>query len=247
LLNKIFWEIHDGLPRQGPGNYASTLNAYRLIKDLPAKPRILDIGCGPGMQTFDLAELSDAIITAVDNHQPFIDFIQEKVNELELFDRVSARYGDMNNLKFDQADFDVIWSEGAIYLMGFREGLTEWKKFLKPDGYVAVSEISWLKKEPPPNLQAYWDEHYPQICSIEENIKTLCQCGYDQVGHFVLPPSACWDDYYDPIQIRLNELFKKYDDHPEVLEYLMREQTEIDMYKNYPMYYGYVFYIMKNK
>lgn len=57
-LPEIFWEVHSGLPREGPGDNKSTRKAYMMLGDLPENPRILDIGCGPGMQTVELAKLS---------------------------------------------------------------------------------------------------------------------------------------------------------------------------------------------
>jgi ubiquinone/menaquinone biosynthesis C-methylase UbiE len=49
-----------------------------MIRDLPRKPRIIDIGCGPGMQTVELAKLSKGSIEVVDNHQPFLDQLRKK-------------------------------------------------------------------------------------------------------------------------------------------------------------------------
>ena len=72
-LPKNFWEVHSNLPREGPGDNESTKKAYLMLKDLPENPRILDIGCGPGMQTIELAKLSGGQIVAVDNHQPFLE------------------------------------------------------------------------------------------------------------------------------------------------------------------------------
>ncbi len=69
-LPEFFWVIHSGLPREGPGDNKSTRKAYRMLKDLPKNPRILDVGCGPGMQTVELAKLSGGQIVALDFHEP---------------------------------------------------------------------------------------------------------------------------------------------------------------------------------
>ena len=57
-LSEIFWKIPNGLPIEGPRDNESTKKAYRMLKGLPENPRIIDIGCGPGMQTIELAKLS---------------------------------------------------------------------------------------------------------------------------------------------------------------------------------------------
>src|SRR5262249_11799155 len=55
----------------------------------------------------------------------------------------------MSALDFPDASFDLIWSEGAIYVMGFAEGLRAWKRLLKPHGAIAVTELSWLGPDIP--------------------------------------------------------------------------------------------------
>lgn len=68
--------------REGLGNTECTQQAFALLEDLPSKPRILDVGCGPGAQTIDLSRLANGTIMAVDNHAPFLQslnnmFMQE--------------------------------------------------------------------------------------------------------------------------------------------------------------------------
>ncbi len=77
----FFYELFDArLPRLGPGDDFSTkkaLNILHAVKpqhndNLSATPlKILDIGCGNGAQTLQLARYLDGTILAVDNHQPF--------------------------------------------------------------------------------------------------------------------------------------------------------------------------------
>jgi 2-polyprenyl-3-methyl-5-hydroxy-6-metoxy-1,4-benzoquinol methylase len=75
--HKLFFEVHSNLPREGPGDNESPKKAYLTLDGLPESPRILDIGCGPGMQTVTLAKLSNGKITAVDNHQPFLEQLKK--------------------------------------------------------------------------------------------------------------------------------------------------------------------------
>ena len=79
-MDEVFFEIHSDNPREGPGSFESTKQAFDSLTNLPLIPKILDIGCGPGKQTFDLLEMSDANIIAIDNHQPFLDTIQNRIN-----------------------------------------------------------------------------------------------------------------------------------------------------------------------
>ena len=241
---EVFFEIHSNNPREGPGNFESTKLAFASLINLPKNPLLLDVGCGPGKQAFDLLKLSDANITAIDNYQPYLDSIDEKIKINNLNDRLKLSKQDMNNLDFNDERFDVIWSEGAIYIMGFENGLNKWKKFLKPNGYIAVTEISWIKDNLPDDLFDFWKNAYPAIQSINGNLEIIKQCGYKPVNQFILSESAWWD-YYDPIIKKLPDLKKKYTNNKEALAVIEEEKNEIELYQKYSDYYGYVFYIMQ--
>jgi SAM-dependent methyltransferase len=239
---RIFFEIHQNNPQEGPGDFASTRRAFSLLKDLPPLPHILDVGCGPGRQTFDLCRLTDGAIVAVDFHQPFVDALKQRGKDLGLAEQVTALLGDMKDLQFDSQSFDVIWSEGAIYNVGFKTGLEIWKPLLKRAGYIAVTELTWLRSDVPNEPKAFMDEEYLQMQDIEANLADLRVTGYDTVGHFILPESAWWD-YYRPIEKRVMLLKEKYKNNSVALPILDMELREIDLYRKYSAYYGYVFYI----
>ena len=137
----VFFEVHRDLPREGPGDNESTKKAYLLLRNLPEKPRILDIGCGPGMQTVTLAKLSNGKIDAVDNHQPFLEQLKKKAEEEGVSKKITAVNGDMTTLNYDDGSFDLIWCEGAIFIIGFERGFREWKRLLTGKGYLVVSEF----------------------------------------------------------------------------------------------------------
>lgn len=241
----IFFEIHKNLPREGPGDSESTVKALSFVPKIPVNGKILDIACGPGMQTMDLAEHTDGKIEALDTHQPFIEVLEEKIVKAGLRDRIQTRNHSMFDLDYEEESFDLIWSEGAIYIMGFEEGIKAWHKFLKPGGYMAVTEVSWLKKEISNKPQAFWGKHYPDIGTISKNIKIIEQSGYVPIAHFVLPEETWWKFYYTPMIKRIEELRREHQGDPEWESALEDELEEVELYKNYSSEYGYVFYIMK--
>jgi len=243
----IFFELHRDIPREGPGDNDSTRKAFSLLANLPAQPRILDIGCGPGMQTIELAKVSAGSILAIDTHQPFLDELAKRAEREGVAGTISSLNKSMLDLNFELGSFDVIWSEGAIYIIGFEKGLREWQPFLKRGGYLAVTELSWLKPEPPAEPKAFWDENYPGMKTQEENLDILRKAGYREVGHFVLPESSWWDDYYTPLEKRIVILTEKYRDDEEAMALLHESQRESDLYRKYSNWYGYIFYIMEVK
>ncbi|MCD4731871.1 MAG: methyltransferase domain-containing protein, partial [Bacteroidales bacterium] len=242
-----FYEIFSDLPRQGPGDRGSTLKAAKAVSNLQHNPSILDVGCGIGKQTLELTDYFGGKITAVDNHQPFLDELGLKVINEGLTDNIDCLNADMLNLPFNDEQFDIIWAEGSIYNIGFREGLESFKKMLKPGGYIAVTEVSWLKDSPPQELQEFWNQEYPDIKTIDQNLEIISSTDYKLVDHFTLPDSAWMDDYYIPLEKRLEKFRKIYTKDKNALALIESVQLEIDIFRKYSSYYGYVFYIMQNK
>jgi ubiquinone/menaquinone biosynthesis C-methylase UbiE len=156
--------MHEGLLRLGQGNAQSTLKALSYCHALPSAPRILDVGCGTGSQTLILAaELSDARITATDLVPIFLTQLKTQADRRGWLDHIEVKEADMNALPFPENSFELIWSEGAVYIMGFFQGLKKWRPLVRPGGYLVVSEISWFRSDPPAELRDYWQEQYPGI------------------------------------------------------------------------------------
>lgn len=242
---QVFFELHSDLPREGPGNNTVTTQAFSLLPSLPPQPQILDLGCGPGMQTVQLAQLTDGHITAVDLHQPYLDQLQARAEAAGVSDRVTAMQGDMGDLPFPPGQFDVIWSEGAAYILEFATALKMWRSLLKPSGYLAVSELCWFRLDAPQPVVDFWQEEYPNIQSVEANLKLIRALNYRAIAHFCLPEEAWWQHYYTPLEERLNRMKTKYTNNPNALEIIESHQQEIDLYRQYSDYYGYIFYILE--
>ncbi|MEM1310282.1 MAG: class I SAM-dependent methyltransferase [Cyanobacteria bacterium P01_H01_bin.153] len=240
---RVFFELHSNLPREGPGDDAATAQAFALLPELPPRPDILDIGCGPGMQTVQLARLTDGQITAVDIHQPYLDQLAQSLTAAGLRDRVKLLPADMHELPFSSGSFDLIWAEGSAYIMEFGRALRNWRSLLTAKGCLVISEITWLRSDPPAPVLEFWQNEYPAMQSVEANLTLLKSLGYLPLAHFILPTSAWWDAYYTPLEQRVHELQSHYPDNPAALQVLESHRQEMDFFRRYADYYGYVFYI----
>jgi len=241
----ILFEIHQDLPREAPGDNSQTRKALSMLRDLPARPRILDIGCGTGMQTIELAKQTQGMITAIDNHAPYLEELKQQAAKEGVSSRITTLQASMFDLEFEKESIDLIWSEGAIYIIGFEKGIREWKPFLKRSGYIAVTELSWMKADPPEEVRSFWETEYPGMKKMEDNQKIIRGAGYEEVGHFVLPDTSWWEPYYHPMESRLEMLRRKYGEDESVKKPIADTQQEIEMYRRYSAWYGYVFYLMQ--
>jgi ubiquinone/menaquinone biosynthesis C-methylase UbiE len=241
----LFFEIHRDIPREGPGDNDSTKQAITMLKDVPSNPTILDIGCGPGMQTIELAKNMNGKIFAIDTHKPFLDRLLETAINKDVSHKIEAKEMSMFSLEFKEDSFDVIWCEGAIFIIGFEKGIQEWRKYIKTGGYLVVSEVSWLREDIPEEPKNFWESDYPGIKGIADNMKIIKKSGYSAVGYFIIPERGWWKDYYNPLTDRISKLRKKYINNKEANDRMDNTLREIELYKRYSDYYGYVFYIMK--
>lgn len=241
-----FIELYGSLPRGGPGDNASTRQALQMLEHLPSEPRILDLGCGPGMQTVELLRLTGGTVVALDLLPQMIARVKEAVEAAGFAHRLETVQADMNEMAFEPDSFDVIWSEGAIYLMGFEKGLAKVQDFVKPGGYVAVSEAVWLKSDPPQEVIELWQE-YPEIDTVERKLEIVSRLGYQIVNHFILPASSWTDLYYDPLANRVAEYERKWKGIPEAEVVLAEARNEISVFREYSQYYGYAFFVMRRR
>jgi SAM-dependent methyltransferase len=241
----LFFELHAGLPREGPGNDATTLRALAEVGPLRNVPEILDIGCGPGAQTLVLALASSGRVTAVDVHQPFLDELRRRADAAGLGERVITVRASMTALPFVAESFDLVWSEGAIFIMGFDAGLRAWRGLLRPGGALVVSELTWLTSSPPGAARDFWREAYPGMRSAAENRAAIEANGYEHVADIVLPRTAWFDEYLTPLERRIDAIAAKRPHDEPFLRFLEGERTEIDVARRYGDAFGYVFYVMR--
>jgi len=243
LISAMFEE----LPRQGPGSDESTAYAYSFIPPVPKGGHILDIGCGSGMQTLTLARLCPGCrITAIDLHQPFLDDLNHRAKNAGFDGRIESHCASMDNLSFREASFDLIWSEGSAFIMGLLPALHYWKHFLKPDGYLVVSDCTWFTDSPSDECRNFLDELCPEMKS-ESGIKDLIRAeGYTVTGSFRLPDAGWWDHYYSPLTGRIPMLKEKYANNADAHKIIQELEKEMEVHRKYSKEYGYTFFVLKN-
>jgi SAM-dependent methyltransferase len=228
--------------RQGPGSPETTLRALSFIGGLNAGSLIADLGCGTGGQTMTLAKAAPGHITGVDIFPAFIDRFNEQAWEHSVCSRVRGVAGSMDAPPFDKGSLDLIWSEGAIYNIGFERGMREWREYLRPGGYVAVTENTWFTDDRPKEIEEFWKAAYPEIDTIPAKITAMQRAGYEFVAAFMLPESV-WADYYALQTVGKEAFLLKHAGTPFAERFIAAQDYEMSLWNRYKDHYGYVFYI----
>jgi SAM-dependent methyltransferase len=241
---EIFFEVYENLPRQGPGNRDCAAKALRLCRDLPLSPTVLDLGCGVGGQTLHLAELTTGSIVAIDSHAPSIQRLNAALVERGLSQRVRALVGDMACLEQPMESFDLIWSEGALYNLGIENALRICHGLLRPGGHLAFTDAVWRRENPPPDVKESFDLDYPTMGRAGDVVAAIESCGFELLGRFTLPDEAWWSDFYTPMELRIEELRRKYANNGEALAVLDQLAQEPEMHRKYSHFYAYEFFVV---
>jgi len=200
-----------------------TRKAFRMLSQMD-KPRILDIGCGSGAPTLELARLSQGEIIGIDIDQPVLDQFTRKIKEAGLTEQVKAVNCSMFDMDFPDESFDIIWSEGSIYAIGFERGLLEWRQFLKPSGFMVIHD---------------------ERGNVEEKLEQIYNCGYELLGYFILSKETWWTEYFAPLEKLIAESRTRYTDDPKILEKIHQAQEELDMFKKNPERNSSVCFVIK--
>jgi SAM-dependent methyltransferase len=240
-----FFEVFESLPRGGPGDPGSTRRALAMMTGLPAQPRVLDLGCGPGAGSSNLANFTGGRVTALDLHAPFVGqqaAAARAAGRSHRFDPVCA---DMRAAPFAAGVFDLVWSEGALYSIGFREGLALCLRLVTPGGHVAVSEAVWTVPDPPHEVFSWWTAQYAAIASVDEKVAVVSAAGLEIVGHFTLPRDAWWDQLYAPTRERLVGFRQAWAGDDVGLDVIAEFDAEIEMYERWGHTYGYEFFVAR--
>ena len=245
-MNKFFYEVFENIPRQGPGMNSATRKAYQVIRSLlPAHPSILDIGCGKGVQTLELAGINEGHIHALDNKPFFLKCLNEEAEKKECSDRITCIEADMNSMPFANGSFDLIWSEGAVFIIGIREGLSRWKKLLKPNGIIVLSDLVWLTESRPTDIASYLEEECQYMLTIQEVLEEALKHGYRCIDHFTLPDEGWTREYFLPQKKVIADLRKKYPGNEEAVQTFDALDFEREIISRNLQYAGYEFFMFQ--
>lgn len=243
-MNPVFYELFEALPRQGPGDLASLRRALAACVDLPPAPRIVDLGCGSGTQSLQLARLTGGSVLAIDRHPPHIARLRAEARAQGLEARVEARVADLTALDLEPGRFDLVWSEGALYNLGLARALPLCAALLRPGGYLAFTDAVWRTSDPPTVVRAAFAD-YPTMGSASD-VRALLERGpWTVLDEFDLPDEAWWTEFYTPMERRIEALRVRHAGDAEALAALDELAAEPRMHREHSQHYAYRFFVAR--
>jgi SAM-dependent methyltransferase len=211
------------------------------------RPMILDIGCGSGVPTIELARLCNGTLIGLDTDAGALQELEKRAIEEGVSDRVRTIRTSMLEMDFPDGQFDIVWSEGAAWPIGFSRALDNWRMVLRSGGYMVIHDGCWIEPDPPAEIRDYCEVNFPGISTHEDNLELIPRQGYELVGEFKLPPEAWLDTYFQPLKDRLPDIMQKYSGDKSALEALKREEIQTDLYIRNLRWYGSAFYVMRKE
>jgi SAM-dependent methyltransferase len=232
---EVFWTLHSDLPREGVGSDATTRALLELARPLPGN-RALDIACGPGRSALVLADAGFRV-SAVDTHEPFLARVRAAAGDRT----VTVERASMRELPYADGAFDLLWCEGAAYLMGIDAALTAWRRLLAPGGALVFTEVGWTTTSPSAAARDFWTA-YPAMRDEAATVAAAEAAGYEVLATHPLPESDWWDEYYTPLEARLDAWPAP---DAQTAAALAANRAEVDLRRAHPGDYGYVGYVLR--
>lgn len=245
-------DLYADLPQQAPGSDRATLDALRRI-ELPPRPRVIDLGCGTGRSTLTLARALGAPILAIDLHPKAIQTLEARAREAGLAELVIGKVADMGTLALPAGSADLVWSEGALYSIGFGAAVSRCAEWLAPGGWLVATELCWTSHNPSDAARAFWEKDYPAMTDVPGTIERIEGTGLRVEHRFSVLPDG-WEAFYGPLGRRVTaleaELVGDDPDAPEPIprplaEWIADVRAEIALWRQHGKDFGYVFFLCR--
>jgi ubiquinone/menaquinone biosynthesis C-methylase UbiE len=189
-----------------------TRKTFKLIPEIQ-NPQVLDVGCGSGIPTIELAKISNGHVTGIDIDEKLLDILRRRIKEKGLNDKVSVLNKSINMMDFKKESFDIIWSEGAVFVIGFENSIKNWRKFLKPNGFLVLHD---------------------DIKDKSKKLGSIEKYGYQLIAEYELSFEIWWNEYYSKLEKFVEKYKEKYPEDSQLKKEIESDQNQVKMCKSIP-------------
>ncbi len=242
-MSHPLFRLFEMVDRLGPGSPGDTIRAWSALAP-PPKARVVEMGAGAGAATRVLLAHTDAVMTAIDQHGPFLERLFAWARAQGVSDRLDTVVADMASPPVEPASVDVVWSEGAAYAIGFERALKTWRPLLVEDGSLALSELVWRTECPPEAARTFFADEYPAMTHPKQCVAVARRCGYRVVDDFFVSAEG-WESYYTPLLSQVDRFEAAAAEEPGVAEVVAAIRAEGQVYRDYGDSFGYLFLALK--
>lgn len=178
---------------------------------------ILDIGCGSGVPTLWLSGNFSGNITALDADSNAIDYLQEKINERKLQNRIRTICSTFDEFKSETGCYDFILTEGFLNVVGFEVGFEKINNLLCKNGIIVIHDE--------------YKDHSSKLEFFDKN-------KFKIIDILILNEDIWWNDYYKQLESEINEISDK-----EIIKMFKSDIEEIKLFKSKPTLFQSIYYI----
>ncbi|MED1412070.1 MULTISPECIES: class I SAM-dependent methyltransferase [Bacillus] len=147
--------------------HISWREAINNIVDVQDK-RIIDIGCGGGIYTKELALMGASNVIGLDFSKEILQAAKENCSS---FPNISFIHGDAHNIPFPDETFDIVISRAVIHhLQDIPTFLSEVSRILKKDGMLILQDRTiedCIIPGSPEHIRGYFFSVFPKLIETE--------------------------------------------------------------------------------
>ena len=182
-------------------------------------PEILDIGCGTGVPTLWIADNYSGTIIAIDTDKNSLDWLQKKINDKSLQDKVTISNISFFDYRLLPGYFDIILAEGFLNIVGFERGFLKIIEILKRNRYLIIHDE--------------FKDHEKKCDFIKDNKCKLIYTLY-------LDENVWWNDYYKQLELEIRSI-----DNEHTRKLFKSDLKEIESYKLDSSPFRSIYYIVE--
>jgi SAM-dependent methyltransferase len=134
---------------------------------LPAGAVVLDLGCGEGKHSLQLAERFRFAVVGVDPIARNLEVANERLDGSAARDLVRFELGAAESLPLGDASVDLIWCREALYFFDLPAAFAEWRRVLRAGGRILLYQVFNAERIEPREAAELWGSQFTVPANVD--------------------------------------------------------------------------------